>query len=74
MNLRSQYVLKQRGLTLVEVLVTVLVLSIGLIGIGLLQIQAIQFANSSYHTSIASTASLDFEERLWILSESLDGE
>ncbi len=66
MNLRCTNSYAQSGLTLIEVLVTLLVLSIGLIGIGLLHIQALQFAHSSYHTSIASVAALDFEERLWV--------
>ena len=56
----------QKGLTLIEVLVTLLVLSIGLVGIAALHLTSLQNAHSSYYTSIASTIALDFEERLWL--------
>ena len=56
----------QRGVTLIEVLVTLLVLSIGLVGIALLNLNSLKFAHSSYYTSAASSAALDLEERLWV--------
>lgn len=56
----------QRGVTLIEVLVTLLVLSIGLVGIALLHLNSLKFAHSSYYTSVASSAALDLEERLWV--------
>ena len=57
---------RQRGVTLIEVLVTFLVLSIGLVGIALLNLNSLKFAHSSYYTSVASSAALDLEERLWV--------
>lgn len=56
----------QRGLTLIEVLVALLVLSIGLLGVAALHLVSLQNAHSSYHTSLASSIALDFEERLWL--------
>ncbi len=57
---------KVAGLSLIEVLVTMLVLSIGLAGIAVMHINSMRYAHSSYYTSIASSAVLDFEERLWL--------
>ncbi len=57
---------KQSGLTLIEVLIALLVLSIGLIGIAALHLVSLQNANSSFHSSMASSIALDFEERLWL--------
>jgi type IV pilus assembly protein PilV len=57
---------RQDGLTLIEILVTLLVLSVGLAGIAVLHINSMKFAHASYYRSIASSAALDFEERLWI--------
>ena len=58
--------LSQKGLTLIEILVALVVLSIGLIGIALLQINSLKFAHSSYYSSVASSIALDLEERLWV--------
>lgn len=57
----------QGGLTMIEVLVALLVLSIGLAGIAVLHINSIKFAHSSYYASIVSSAALDLEERLWVV-------
>ena len=54
------------GLTLLEVLIALLVLSIGLLGVAVLTVQSLQNTHSSLYTSIASAAALDFEERLWL--------
>lgn len=54
------------GLTLVEILIAVLVLSIGLVGLASLHLTGLRNAHSSYYTTIASSVALDFEERLWI--------
>ncbi len=56
----------QLGLTLLEVLIALLVLSIGLVGAAVLTVQSLQSTHSSLHTSLASAAALDFEERLWV--------
>ena len=66
-RLRDRVLLaRQEGLTLIEILVTLLVLSVGLAGIAVLHINSMKFAHASYYRSIASSAALDFEERLWI--------
>jgi type IV pilus assembly protein PilV len=54
------------GFTLIEVLIALLVLSIGLVGLAVLTIQSLQNTHSSLYTSLASAAALDFEERLWL--------
>ena len=54
------------GLTLLEVLIALLVLSIGLLGAAVLTVQSLQNTHSAMYTSIASSAALDFEERLWL--------
>jgi len=54
------------GLTLLEVLIALLVLSIGLLGVAVLTVQSLQNTHSAMYTSIASAAALDFEERLWL--------
>ena len=56
----------QRGVTLIEALVTLFVLSVGLVGIAALHLNSMQNAHSSYYRSLASVIALDFEERLWI--------
>lgn len=55
-----------KGFTLIEVLIALLVLSIGLVGIAALHLNGLRNAHSSYYTSIASSVALDFEERLWL--------
>jgi type IV pilus assembly protein PilV len=64
---------RQSGLTLIEVMVALLVLSIGLIGISVLHLNAIKFAHSSYYSSVASSAALDLEERLWLQVRETNG-
>jgi type IV pilus assembly protein PilV len=56
----------KRGFTLLEVLIALLVLSIGLVGLAVLTVQSLQNNHSALYTSLASAAALDFEERLWI--------
>lgn len=63
---------REQGLTLIEILIALLVLSIGLIGIAALHLVSLQNASSSFHSSIASSVALDFEERLWIQVARLD--
>lgn len=60
------------GLTLIEVLITLLVLSIGLVGLSALQLSAVKNVHSSLQTSIAATAALDFEEKAWLRLAELD--
>lgn len=65
----------QKGFTLVEVMVALVVLSIGLLGIAAMQLQGLKNAHSSYQRTIASIIAMDASERLWIkLAEgTLDG-
>ena len=55
----------QRGFSLIEALIALLVLSIGLVGMGALMLTAMQNVHSSAHFSAASAVVLDFEELLW---------
>lgn len=56
----------QRGFSLIEVLIALLVLSIGLLGMGALTLTSLQNVHSSAHYSVASAVVLDFEELLWL--------
>lgn len=55
----------QRGVTLIEVMIAVLVLSIGLLGVAAMQLKALQSASHSYQRSLATMAAQDAVERLW---------
>ena len=54
------------GFTLIEVLIALLVLSVGLVGVAALTILSLQNVHSGLYTSLASAAGLDYEERLWL--------
>lgn len=54
------------GLTLIEVLVGLLVLSIGLVGIAGLHLSSLSATHSSYHRTVATLIATDAEERLWL--------
>ena len=56
---------KVSGFTLIEAMVSLLVLSIGLAGIAALHLTSLANAHSSYFRSVASTIALDLEERIW---------
>lgn len=60
-----------RGLTLLEVLIALIVLSVGLLGVAALTLQSLQNVHSSLYTSLASAAALDYEERLWLQAAGL---
>lgn len=53
------------GFTLTEVLVALLVLSIGLLGLAGLQLHALQYAHSSYQRALVNLQALDLAERMW---------
>lgn len=57
--------LRQRGFSLLEALIALLVLSIGLIGVAAMQLKALQSATAGYQRSVASVAAVDAQERLW---------
>lgn len=52
-------------MSLIEVLISLLVLSIGLVGMGALMMTSLKNVHSSSQYSLASAIALDFEERLW---------
>ena len=56
---------RQSGFSLVEVMITLLVLSIGLLGIAALQVVTLQASSTSLHRSIAVIQANDLVERLW---------
>lgn len=57
---------RQSGLSLIEVLIALAVISIGLAGMAAMQLTTLQFVHSAHYRSMASTIALDFEERLWL--------
>lgn len=58
---------RNAGLTLIEVLIALLVLSIGLVGLASIHLLSLKAAHSSYYRSLAATAALDAEEQVWAL-------
>lgn len=56
---------RSRGFTLIEVLITMLVISIGVLGVAATQLQSLQFAHSSFQRSVAVLQASDLAERLW---------
>lgn len=63
---------KQRGFSLIEALIALMVLSIGLIGVAAMQLKALQSASAGYQRSVASVAAVDAQERLWAQLANLD--
>lgn len=61
LNMQSQ---SQRGATLIEVLVTLLVLSIGLLGMAGLEALSMQSNHSAYYRSQATFLSYDISDRM----------
>lgn len=56
--------LTQAGMTLVEVLVSVLILAVGLLGAAVIQLNALKYADSSRMTSQASFIAYDMLDRI----------
>ena len=54
-----------KGFTLIEALIAILVLSLGLLGVAAMQLKAMQSAHVSYQRSIATLSAQDAVERLW---------
>ncbi|MCK2185423.1 type IV pilus modification protein PilV [Halomonas getboli] len=61
------------GFTLVEALVALLVLSIGLLGVVAMQLNAVQSAHVAYQRSVATLAAQDAVERLWASASIREG-
>lgn len=55
----------QRGFSLIEALIALVVLSIGLIGVAAMQLKALQSATAGYQRSVVTLAAVDAQERLW---------
>jgi type IV pilus assembly protein PilV len=62
-TLRSAYP-QSRGLTLVEILIALLVLSIGLLGLAGLQTMSLKFNTSAYYRTQATALAYDFADRM----------
>lgn len=56
---------KISGFTLLEVLVTLVIMSIGLLGLLSLQLRSLQYTHSSYQRTLASIYAKDAAERMW---------
>ena len=54
----------QRGTTLIEVLIALIVLSIGLLGLALLQVTSVQSNHSAYYRSQATVLAHDLADRM----------
>lgn len=61
--LRAAYP-RSRGLTLVEILIALLVLSIGLLGLAGLQTMSLKFNTSAYHRTQATALAYDMADRM----------
>lgn len=55
----------KHGFTLIEVLITMLVISVGILGVAAMQAKSLQFAHSSFERSVAVLQANDLAERLW---------
>lgn len=55
----------QRGFSLIEALIALLVLSLGLVGVAAMQLKALQSASVGYQRSVVTLAAVDAQERLW---------
>lgn len=55
---------RYRGDTMIEVLVTVLILAVGVLGVAAMQVTTLQNLNSSYSASVAEIVANDFSERM----------
>jgi len=57
---------RERGVSLLEVLIALAVLSIGLAGLAIMHLNAQKYVHSAYERSLVSSIALDLEERLWL--------
>lgn len=62
----SKVLQRQQGATLIEILITVLVLSVGLLGLGATQMLSLKNGNNSNQTYFANLAAYDIAERMRI--------
>jgi type IV pilus assembly protein PilV len=75
MTNRTTKMPRQTGFTLIEILVTVIVLAIGLLGLAGLQATSLRFNNSAYHRSQATSLAYDMVDRMRVNRQAaLDGD
>jgi len=55
---------RQRGDTMIEVLVTVIIIAVGVLGAAALQVTTLKNLNSSHSASVAAIVAQDFSERM----------
>lgn len=55
---------KQAGATMIEVLVTILILAVGLLGLSATQMMSLKNGNNSHHRYLAALASQEMAERM----------
>ncbi|MCW8127494.1 type IV pilus modification protein PilV [Microbulbifer halophilus] len=55
---------KQSGATMIEVLVTILILAVGLLGLSSTQMMSLKNGNNSHHRYLAALASQEMAERM----------
>ncbi len=60
----SMPLMRQHGFSLLEILVTVLIISVGLLGLAGMQMKAFQHTNDSYNRSQASLLAYDIADRI----------
>ncbi len=60
---------KQKGVSLLEILIAVLVLSVGLLGLGGLQLRALKSSNDAHFRTVASLLAADLGDRIRINPE-----
>jgi type IV pilus assembly protein PilV len=62
-------IIKQKGVSLLEVLISVLVLSVGLLGLGGLQLHSLKSSNDAHFRTVASFLASDLGDRIRINPE-----
>lgn len=58
---------RQKGFTLIEALIALLVLSVGLLGVAAMQLKALQSAHAGHQRALVSLIAIDAQERTWAL-------
>jgi type IV pilus assembly protein PilV len=64
MLIRSSSASRQRGDTMIEVLVTVIIIAVGVLGTAALQVTTLRNLSSSHSASVAAIVAEDFGERM----------
>ncbi len=64
---------KQKGLTLLEVLISMIILSIGLLGLGGLQIASLKGTNNAHSRNVANMLVMDLADRMRANSNGVRG-